>query len=67
MDSAGLGLMNEQFLLTLAAEWGPWAIVALLLYRCIRRQDERENKMSEALQSSAAAMQELSAWLKARQ
>lgn len=56
--------MNEQLFLTLATEWGPWAIVAVLLWRCIRRQNEREDRLSEALQNSAVAMKELTTVLR---
>ncbi len=58
--------MTEQLFVKLAAEWGPWAVVAFMLWRGMRRQNEREDRLAEALRDSAAAMQELSSWLKSK-
>lgn len=49
----------DQLLLEMAKEWGPWAIVALLLWRCTQRQEKREDRLSEVIAASAKAMQEL--------
>ncbi len=53
--------MTQDVILQLLAEWGPWGIVGLMLFRCIRRQDVREDRMSEIISNNAVAMAELKA------
>lgn len=49
----------EHLLLEMAKEWGPWVIVAFLLWKCVQRQEKREDRLSEVIAASATAMQSL--------
>lgn len=51
--------MTQEFLLQIVAEWGPWGIVGLMLFRCIKRQDAREDRLSEIVSNNAVAINAL--------
>lgn len=49
----------ETLIPDILARWGPWGIVALLLWRCIQRQDAREQMLAETLAADAASKEKL--------
>lgn len=53
----------ETWILEMLAEWGPWGIVALLLWRCIERQSQREDRLAEVIRDNAAMLEKLTAAL----
>lgn len=57
--------MTQDVLLQLLAEWGPWGIVGAMLFRCIKRQDSREDRLAEVIANLTAALTAMTAELSA--
>jgi len=49
--------MTEDLIISMLAEWGPWAVVSAILWRCVNRQSVREDRLSEVIAANAVALE----------
>lgn len=53
--------MTEELIVRFLTEWGPWGIIGAIMWRCIQRQNAREDRLSEVVQNNAVILEAVSA------